>query len=197
MSQTDVTNGSRRTGVLRRSCDVTSIPTFFSKTMASPSISKAFRSPLKYLRTDLKRWPHQRHVRVITTRINTLKPVHPHFFRKCRNAAFCFNIPRQYTRTFTSQTTDIVFPDPARPDLFYHFVYPPTPLSHTTPAFALSFLETTPPSVDSPTIIGWLPAQTYSTDSPDNEGSKSKGTSSTLQDFVVNGEFVFILRLLK
>ncbi|PPR04585.1 hypothetical protein CVT24_012013 [Panaeolus cyanescens] len=102
----------------------------------------------------------------------------------------------QKDRFYSTQTTDIVFPDPNRPDLFYHFVNPPTPLSSTLPAFALSFIESTPPSVDSSTVIGWLPAQTYVTDSPEEPGPENtaqRETQATLQDFVPNGKFVTLL----
>jgi hypothetical protein len=53
------------------------------------------------------------------------------------------------------------FSDPTRPDLFYHFLEPPTFLSEVVPVYALSFLSSVP-SPDSSTIIGWLPAQTQS-----------------------------------
>jgi len=53
------------------------------------------------------------------------------------------------------------FSDPTRPNLFYHFLEPPTPLSEVVPVYALSFLSSVP-SPDSSTIIGWLPAQTQS-----------------------------------
>ena len=58
----------------------------------------------------------------------------------------------------TSSPTSTSFPDPTRPDLFYHLIQPPNPLSSSVPAFALSFLATPPPFTDSSTIIGWLPA---------------------------------------
>ena len=67
------------------------------------------------------------------------------------------------------------FPDPDRPDLFYHLFAPPTALSSTTPVFALSFLATPPPSILSSTILGWLPAS-------------GEGDGAGLNDFVENGE---------
>lgn len=82
------------------------------------------------------------------------------------------------------QTTDISFSDPQRPDLFYHFVHPPTPLSAYLPAFALSFLPRTPTTPESSTVIGWLPAQTYVTDTPDTPVAKRKGAG--LNDFREN-----------
>lgn len=48
--------------------------------------------------------------------------------------------------------------DPTRPDLFYHILSPPTPLSPSLPAFGLSFLPRKPYSPHSSAIIGWLPA---------------------------------------
>ncbi|EMD36987.1 hypothetical protein CERSUDRAFT_95256 [Gelatoporia subvermispora B] len=65
-----------------------------------------------------------------------------------------------------------------QPDLFYHLYHPPTPLSDTIPVFALSFLPNAPPSVQSSTVIGWLPAATP-------EESEEAG----LNDFVENSAF--------
>ncbi|PPQ89226.1 hypothetical protein CVT25_001305 [Psilocybe cyanescens] len=87
------------------------------------------------------------------------------------------------------QTPDVVFPDPNRPDLFYHFTPPPTPLSPTLPAFALSFLDVAPPGgMDSPAVIGWLPAQTQAP-----EGKAGSESESTLDDFVGNDKFLVFL----
>ncbi|KAI0725978.1 hypothetical protein C8Q72DRAFT_888126 [Fomitopsis betulina] len=88
----------------------------------------------------------------------------------------------------TSQTADSAhpstsFPDPERPDLFYHLFEPPTDLSHTSPVFALSFLPTPPPSVRSCTVIGWLPAST--------PGAQEEGAG--LNDFVENPSFRNVL----
>ena len=66
------------------------------------------------------------------------------------------------------------FPDPDRPDLFYHLFLPPTSLSSTTPVFALSFLPDPPPSLLSASVIGWLPAS-------------GEGDGAGLNDFVENG----------
>jgi hypothetical protein len=97
------------------------------------------------------------------------------------------------TRNYSTQMTDIFYADPNRADLFYHFVHPPTPLSRSLPAFAVSFLNVTPASPDSETVIGWLPAQTYSTDTPDVPGSRPhqqpRQTAAGLHDFVPNREF--------
>ncbi|TFK79563.1 hypothetical protein K466DRAFT_606054 [Polyporus arcularius HHB13444] len=72
------------------------------------------------------------------------------------------------------------FPDPDRPDLFYHLFTPPTSLSSTTPVFALSFLSTPLPSILSSTVLGWLPAS-------------GEGDSAGLNDFVENESFRDIL----
>ncbi|KAJ7507215.1 hypothetical protein B0H11DRAFT_1705976 [Mycena galericulata] len=73
------------------------------------------------------------------------------------------------------------FSDPTRPDLHYHLVDPPTPLSSRLPAFALSFLPNRP-SNGSSTVIGWLPAATTAND--DEAG---------LNDFVENPKFRVLL----
>ena len=60
-----------------------------------------------------------------------------------------------------SQTqTTTSFEDPSRKGLFYHLVPPPTPLSDSRPAFAVSLLADPPPSSESSTVLGWLPAET-------------------------------------
>ncbi|KAM6501108.1 hypothetical protein JOM56_004122 [Amanita muscaria] len=50
------------------------------------------------------------------------------------------------------------FSVPTRPDLYYHRIEPPTPISTSAPAFALSFLSTPPQSADANSVIGWVPA---------------------------------------
>ena len=56
--------------------------------------------------------------------------------------------------------TSTTFEDPSRKGLFYHLVPSPTPLSATRPVFAVSFLADVPPSSESSTVLGWLPAET-------------------------------------
>ncbi len=56
--------------------------------------------------------------------------------------------------------TSTTFEDPSRKGLFYHLVPPPTPLSDTRSVFALSLLADAPPSSESRTVLGWLPAET-------------------------------------
>ncbi|EPQ51902.1 hypothetical protein GLOTRDRAFT_80907 [Gloeophyllum trabeum ATCC 11539] len=89
---------------------------------------------------------------------------------------------RRYSTRHPSSPSDQPqsFADPTRPDLFYHLLPPPTPLSPTAPAFALSFLPSPPPSATSCTIIGWLPA----------EGA---GEQAGLNDFVENPAFRDVL----
>ena len=92
------------------------------------------------------------------------------------------------SRTYTtSQKTDISYADPHRPDLYYHLMYAPTPASADQPVFALSFLEVPPPDLDSVTVIGWLPAVTYTTDTPGTPEEQIRGHEPTLDDFVPNG----------
>jgi len=60
----------------------------------------------------------------------------------------------------SSQTQTTSFEDPSRKRLFYHLVPPPTPLSDSRPVFAVSLLADPPPSSESSTVLGWLPAET-------------------------------------
>ena len=107
----------------------------------------------------------------------------------CYQALSCLpTIPLRSRRPYSSQMTDIIIPDPNRSDLFYHVVNPPTPLSKTLPAFAISFLHHSPPRLDSSTVLGWLPAETYMTGSPDAD-YQNKETSASLRDFVGNREY--------
>ena len=63
-----------------------------------------------------------------------------------------------YARTYSTPGSATIFPDPDRPDLFYHLVDPPSALSRSHPVFALSFLSDPLPTSDSCAVIGWLPA---------------------------------------
>ncbi|KIM92261.1 hypothetical protein PILCRDRAFT_810317 [Piloderma croceum F 1598] len=72
--------------------------------------------------------------------------------------------------------------DPNRPDLFYHLLAPPTPMSSSLPAFGLSFISKPPYSADSSVIIGWLPA-----------ASEGEGQEAGLNDFKENPKFRKIL----
>ncbi|KZT28190.1 hypothetical protein NEOLEDRAFT_1087166 [Neolentinus lepideus HHB14362 ss-1] len=99
-----------------------------------------------------------------------------------RANSFCSHSKRlqfsYYYSTDTSQPTSTSFSDPIRPDLFYHLLHPPNPLSRAVPAFALSFLSNRPPTPISSTIIGWLPAQ-----APGEEAEAG------LNDFTENPDF--------
>lgn len=75
--------------------------------------------------------------------------------------------------------TPTTFTDPARSDLFYHLVPPPNPLSSVRPAFAVSFLESPPPSSKSSTVLGWLPAE-----------APGKEDEAGLNDFEENSAFL-------
>ncbi|KAF5392742.1 hypothetical protein D9757_000811 [Collybiopsis confluens] len=74
------------------------------------------------------------------------------------------------------------FSDPTRLDLFYHFLEPPTPLSSSAPAYALSFLPSPPPSAESSSIIGFLPA-----------GTSDADQEAGLNDFKENPKFRALL----
>lgn len=89
-----------------------------------------------------------------------------------------------HTRKSLLSTAAASFPDPDRPDLFYHLFEPPTPLSDTHPMFCLSFLESAPPSVLSASVIGWLPASALAA-----EGAGEAG----LNDFIENPRFREVL----
>lgn len=70
--------------------------------------------------------------------------------------------------------------DPSHPSLFYHLFL--SPESTSKPVFALSFLESRPPSVRSQTVLGWLPAVA--------EGGEDE---SGLNDFEENSTRAMIL----
>ncbi|PFH53424.1 hypothetical protein AMATHDRAFT_1090 [Amanita thiersii Skay4041] len=79
------------------------------------------------------------------------------------------------------------FPDPTRPDLYYHLVGPPTPVSDSHPAFALSFLSSPPPTKsgserESAGVIGWLPAVV------EHVAGAEGGEEAGLNDFKENHE---------
>ena len=95
------------------------------------------------------------------------------------------NTLRHFTCTPARQhpsTAAETFPDPDRPDLFYHLFTPPTSLSATTPIFALSFLSAPPPSILSASVVGWLPAS-------------GAGDGAGLNDFVENGACLVLAQL--
>ncbi|KAJ7075110.1 hypothetical protein B0H15DRAFT_867888 [Mycena belliarum] len=97
-----------------------------------------------------------------------------------RHASLC-NATRIRQPYSTSSPSKTSFADPSRPDLHYHLVDPPTPLSSSVPAFALSFLSNLP-SATSTTVLGWLPAQTAGNDEV-----------AGLNDFIENPNFRVLL----
>ncbi|KXN85892.1 hypothetical protein AN958_10734 [Leucoagaricus sp. SymC.cos] len=131
-------------------------------------------------------------VRWVTRELHvSASPIQPFLSRRT-------NVFQLSQRGFSSSDTPNPaqsFSDPSRPDLFYHVVQAPTPMSETLPAYALSFSSEKPPSSSSATILGWLPTQdkpstranTTSTARTSNEGD------ATLGDFVQNSKFVDIL----
>ncbi|KAF8639143.1 hypothetical protein AX17_001633 [Amanita inopinata Kibby_2008] len=94
------------------------------------------------------------------------------------------DIPSSDNSPFIEGTT--TFSDPARPDLFYHLVSPPTPISTSQPAFALSFTASPPERADSSAVIGWLPA-VYE-QRPERENGQSQ-EEACLEDFKENPKF--------
>ncbi|KAF9494328.1 hypothetical protein BDN71DRAFT_1393446 [Pleurotus eryngii] len=65
----------------------------------------------------------------------------------------------QRTRLLSSTpSTSKIFSDPDRPDLFYHFMQPPNPVSSSNPAYAVSFISTELSNPDSKAVMGWVPA---------------------------------------
>ncbi|KAH9947809.1 hypothetical protein B0H21DRAFT_691362 [Amylocystis lapponica] len=84
--------------------------------------------------------------------------------------------------TAQSAPSSTSFPDPDRPDLFYHLFEPPTPLSSSVPVFALSFIAQRPSSANSSAVIGWLPAS-----------APGDADDAGLNDFVENETFRHVL----
>jgi hypothetical protein len=104
-------------------------------------------------------WPFVRHLS--SSRPST---------RLFRPSFYCLSPRESIHRHFSNSQLQKSFPDPSRGDLFYHFFSPP-------PVYALSFLSTPPPSVDSCTVIGWLPAV-----------AEREGQETGLRDFKENRE---------
>ncbi|KAG2058009.1 hypothetical protein BDR06DRAFT_951137 [Suillus hirtellus] len=89
--------------------------------------------------------------------------------------------PTSHTHTLfvRCSTSDSVISDPSRPDLFYH----PVSLPMVGSAYAVSFLPQPPPTPDSCSVLGWLPAETA------GEADAEAG----LNDFVENPKFRVIM----
>ncbi|KAG1822391.1 hypothetical protein EV424DRAFT_1321696 [Suillus variegatus] len=86
---------------------------------------------------------------------------------------------RTHTLFARCSTSDSVISDPSRPDLFYH----PVSLPIVGSAYAVSFLTQPPPTPDSCSVLGWLPAETA------GEADAEAG----LNDFVENPKFRVIM----
>lgn len=121
-------------------------------------------------RTWLSRRPQSPFLTLAILHVERLAPPHsPRHFTSSPAHALPSDRPSPEIPTSTT------FEDPSRKGLFYHLVPPPTPLSDTRPAFAVSLLADAPPSPESSTVLGWLPAETPG----DNRGAG-------LNDFVEN-----------
>jgi hypothetical protein len=105
-----------------------------------------------------------------TVGISALRNVQTAAHRLCHSGA------RAYS-TSSAESAETTFPDPDRPDLFYHLVESPLPSSGSSAAFALSFLPDHLPKTDSCAVIGWLPA-----------AAESEAQEAGLNDFVENRE---------
>lgn len=65
----------------------------------------------------------------------------------------------QRTRFISSTlSTSKIFSDPDRPDLFYHLIQPPNPVSSSNPVYAVTFISTELSHPDSKAVMGWVPA---------------------------------------
>ncbi|TFY77743.1 hypothetical protein EWM64_g6271 [Hericium alpestre] len=122
---------------------------------------------------------------------STLSPTRISF---ARQSTFTTVQLRRFTST-PSRTEDqghgeqetISFADPTRPDLFYHLV--PVPQSLTAlagPVFAVSILPAPPPTPDSHTIMGWLPAEAGE-DAGLNDFRENPNFRELLQEAIAKG----------
>jgi hypothetical protein len=121
-------------------------------------------------RVWLRRRPQSPFLTTLASHVERLAPPHsPRHFTSSPVHALLSDGPSPEIPTSTT------FEDPSRKGLFYHLVPPPTPLSATRPAFAVSLLADAPPSPESSTVLGWLPAETPGDD-----------CNAGLNDFVEN-----------
>lgn len=127
----------------------------------------------------------------IARQLHYSSPIRPQpptlFFSKHNTQPHFF----QHRFTSSQSTAPSSFADPSRPDLFYHVVNGPTPISKTLPAFAVSFSSEQPPTSSSVSIIGWLPTQE---NAPGTTNEGGPGGDATLADFIMNCKH--LLRLL-
>lgn len=107
------------------------------------------------LSSTRRAWLLRRPLLTLASHVERLAPPHTHrHFTSSPAHALPSDRPSAEIPTSTT------FEDPSRKGLFYHLVPPPTPLSDTRPVFAVSLLADAPPSPESSTVLGWLPAQT-------------------------------------
>jgi hypothetical protein len=91
---------------------------------------------------------------------------------------------RSLVRSTHSQAANTVVQCARRPELFYHLIQPPTPLSPVSSVLAVSFLSQPLHNAESSAILGWVPA-------PSNSRSKSPEELTQLvswRDFRENGK---------
>ena len=69
---------------------------------------------------------------------------------------------RSLVRSTHSQAANTVVQCARRPELFYHLIQPPTPLSPISSVLAVSFLSQPLHNAESSAILGWVPAPTNS-----------------------------------
>ncbi|TEB26818.1 hypothetical protein FA13DRAFT_1765458 [Coprinellus micaceus] len=96
---------------------------------------------------------------------------------------------RSLVRSTHSQAANTVVQCARRPELFYHLIQPPTPLSPVSSVLAVSFLSQPLHNAESSAILGWVPA-------PSNSSSKSPEELTQLvswRDFRENATFRDIL----
>ena len=145
-------------------------------------LTRAFRTS-EALSTCPARYYHHNLLRTSTTVCRRVHQVHhppgPTFSRAFFHRT-CQRLDTSPGPNVSGQKTS--FRDPDRPDLYYHLVSPPTPVSASQPAFALSFLPTLPGPADSSAIIGWLPAVL------EQNSGQGRGEEAGLNDFVENGD---------
>lgn len=94
------------------------------------------------------------------------------------------SVLRSCPRYTHSQAADSIFRDPKRPELFYHLVNPPTPLSPASNVFAVSFLDQPLHNAESSAILGWVPAP----DAKSSLSSEEVAKRVTWRNFRENGE---------
>ncbi|KAI0317985.1 hypothetical protein OF83DRAFT_1118563 [Amylostereum chailletii] len=122
-----------------------------------------------------------------TSRPNSARPT------PCSLARYPSLIParvRPFSRShYLRNNAQTTFTDPTRLDLFYHLIPPPNPLSSARSAFAVSLLESPPPSSNSSTVLGWLPAEAprQEDEAGLNDFKENKGFREILHSAISSG----------